>query len=155
MKAAVITVSDRGAAGQRDDGSGSLLMELISDLPAEMAFYRIVPDEPVKVRETVLEAAASVGSGIVLTTGGTGLSPRDTTPEAILPVFESEFPGVMEIIRRDGRRSTPYAALSRGVAGRIGRALVIALPGSPRAIREAWPRLESLIGEMLSEKMLT
>ena len=154
MKAAVITVSDRGAAGQREDRSGPLLMELVAGLPAELVDYRVVPDEPEEVREAVLEAAAAVGSGVVLTSGGTGLSPRDNTPEAILPVLEAEFPGVMELIRRDGRRTTPFAVLSRGVAGRIGRALVITLPGSPRAIREAWPQLERLVGEMLSEKML-
>jgi len=154
VKAAVITVSDRGAAGQREDVSGPFLVEKLSGLPAELVRYRVVPDEPEEVREAVREAAAMVGPGVVLTTGGTGQSPRDNTPEALLPMLEAEFPGVMELIRRDGRRTTPFAVLSRGVAGRIGRALVVALPGSPRALRDAWPILEGLLKEMLSKEVL-
>ncbi len=154
MKAAVITISDRGAAGLRSDESGPLLQALVERLGCEVADYRIVPDDPQAIREAFTAAAGLVGPGLVLSTGGTGLSPRDNTPEAVAPLLSATFPGVPEALRRDGRQRTPMASLSRGVAGRLGGALVITLPGSARAVEEACLILEPLLGEVLSKRLL-
>ncbi len=154
MKAAVITVSDRGAAGERVDESGPILRELLSALPSEVVEYRVVPDEQDRIAEAVRAACDAVGPGVVLTSGGTGLSPRDVTPEAVSPLLEAECPGGMESLSREGRKKTPMASLSRGVAGRVGAALVVTLPGSPRAVRESWEVLGPLLKSMLEGEML-
>ncbi len=150
MKAAVITVSDRGAAGLRRDESGPVLAGFLAGLGLEVAATRIVPDDPEAIARAFREAAVLVGRGVVLSTGGTGLSPRDNTPEAVAPLLEAAYPGVMEAVRREGRSRTPMAALSRGVAGRIGEALVVTLPGSARAVRESAAVLGPIILAYLS-----
>jgi molybdenum cofactor synthesis domain-containing protein len=154
VRGAVITLSDKGAAGLRRDESGDLLERLVAGLPAEVIWRAVVPDDPDRIREAFREAVARVGGGLVVSTGGTGLSPRDNTPETVLPLLDEAWPGVMEAVRRDGRRHTPMAALSRGVAGRMGRAFVVTLPGSRKAVGEAWDVLGPLIREMLSKRML-
>ncbi len=154
MKGAVITVSDRGAAGLSMDKSGPLLVEFLRGIPAEPVFTRVVPDDPQTIRETFREAAALVGRGIVISTGGTGLSPRDNTPEAVSPLSKAFFPGVMEALRRGGRRKTPMAALSRGIACRVDEAFAVTLPGSARAVSEACEILGPLLKDMLSKKLL-
>lgn len=154
MRAAVITISDKGAAGLRKDESGPVLEEFLLRLGAESVGGKVVPDDPPAIREAFSAAALRVGRGVVISTGGTGLSPRDNTPEAVSPLLAARLPGIMEALRRDGRTRTPMAALSRGVAGRIGEALVIALPGSARAVKEACAVLGPLFREMLSNKML-
>jgi molybdenum cofactor synthesis domain-containing protein len=154
VKAAVITVSDRGAAGLREDASGPLLVSLLAGAGAEVVLTDLVPDEPERIREAFRQASAAVGRGLVISTGGTGLSPRDVTPESVEPLLSSAFPGIMEAIRREGCAKTPMAVLSRGVAGRIGDARAVTLPGSSKAVREGWEVLAPMVRGMLDAGML-
>jgi molybdenum cofactor synthesis domain-containing protein len=154
VRVAVITVSDRGAAGAREDRSGELLAGLAEALPAEVVLRRVVPDEPSLIRQAFLEGAEAVGAGLVVSTGGTGLTPRDVTPEAVEPLLDTPCPGIMEHLRRETFSRTPMAALSRGVAGRMGRALAVTLPGSPRAVAELWEALRPVVKEMMAKGWL-
>ena len=133
--AAVITVSDRASRGEREDGSGPVLVELLRDRGYEVVDTRVVPDEQ-GVIERVLTDAAAADVALVLTTGGTGFSPRDVTPEATAAVCERMAPGIPEAMRAASMAITPRACLSREVAGIRGRTLIVNLPGSPRAARE-------------------
>jgi len=138
--ALVITASDRSAEGSRPDTSG----ELVAARLESMGFAvdrRIVPDEQWAIETALVDGAA--GHALIITTGGTGLTPRDVTPQATAAVLDYEIPGIAEAMRADGRRSTPLAALSRGRAGVRGRTLIVNLPGSPRGAMES---LESLVG---------
>ncbi len=128
-RVAVITVSDRCMAGTQTDVSGPALARHLAGAGAELLPATTVPDEREQISAALRKAAAD--ADLVLTTGGTGLAPRDVTPEATLAVCERLAPGLAELIRADGLAQTPYAALGRGVAGVCGRALVINLPGSP------------------------
>ena len=134
-RAAIITVSDRCARGQQPDDSGELLAERLAQLPARIVFRRTVPDEPSEIGEAVLGARPA--ADILVLTGGTGLSPRDVTPQALRAILDYEIPGMGEAMRAFGARSTPYAMLSRQVCGVSGRALIIALPGSRKAVAES------------------
>lgn len=154
MRAAVITISDSGSEGRREDLSGPVLESFVAGMGGEVAMKVIVPDEPGRIRDAFREAAGLVGRGLILSTGGTGLSPRDNTPEAVAPLMESFFPGVMEALRRDGRAATPMASLSRGLAGRVGQALAVTLPGSARAVTEACRVLGPLVRAMREEGLL-
>ncbi len=154
MKVAVITVSDRGAAGTREDASGPVLVSLLAASGAEVVLTDLVPDEPDRIREAFRKAAARVGRGVILSTGGTGLSPRDVTPESVDPLLAASFPGIMEAIRREGCGKTPMAVLSRGVAGTVGEALAVTLPGSARAAREGWEVLAPIVRRMLDAGLL-
>jgi molybdenum cofactor synthesis domain-containing protein len=124
----VLTVSDGVAAGVRDDRSGAALAERLVALGFEVG-RAVVADERWAIEEAIVDAAASVP--LVVTTGGTGLTPRDVTPQATQAVVDYEIPGLAEAMRADGRRSTPMAALSRAVVGVRGRALIVNVPGSP------------------------
>jgi len=134
ITACVLTLSDRGASGKRTDESGPLIREMLASIGAEVRHYEILPDEKDLIKEKLLEYAGRVD--LVLTTGGTGLSPRDVTPDATLEVIEREIPGIAEAMRAAGLPKTSRAMLSRAVAGVRGTALIINLPGSPRAVRE-------------------
>ncbi|MXX86435.1 MAG: MogA/MoaB family molybdenum cofactor biosynthesis protein [Acidobacteria bacterium] len=131
--AAVLTASDRCSAGLAPDRSGVIARRILLELGFRIADSAIVPDEIDAIRGRV---GAWAGSGIrlVLTTGGTGLGPRDRTPEAVTPLLDRELPGYGELLRSEGLRDTPMAVLSRSLAGSIGATLVIVLPGSPRAV---------------------
>lgn len=132
-----ITLSDKGAAGLREDASGPLMGELVrAALPLchEQGF--ILPDEPDALRALVLELALGQGYDCLLTSGGTGLSPRDRTPEALLPLLDRRLGGLEQALMQAGLAATPHAALSRPLAGTIGRTLILTLPGSARAVRE-------------------
>ena len=131
--AAILTASDGCAAGVVPDRSGVIARELLQELGFRIADSAIVPDEVDAIRERVGGWAAS-GIRLVLTTGGTGLGPRDRTPEAVAPLLDRELPGYGELLRSEGLRDTPMAVLSRSLAGSIGATLVIVLPGSPRAV---------------------
>ena len=133
--AAVITVSDRASRGEREDGSGPVLVELLRDRGYEVVDTRVVPDEQ-GVIERVLTDAAAADVALVLTTGGTGFSPRDVTPEATAAVCERMAPGIPEAMRAASMAITPRACLSREAAGIRGRTLIVNLPGSPKAARE-------------------
>ena len=125
----MITVSDRCFAGTREDLSGPTAARVLMDSGAAGCEVVVVPDEANLIAAAIRTAAGV--SSLVLTTGGTGLAPRDVTPEATLAVCERLAPGLAELIRLDGAKHTPFAALSRGVCGTVGAALVINLPGSP------------------------
>jgi molybdopterin adenylyltransferase len=131
----VLTVSDGVARGEREDRSGDVLEELLAADGYEVA-RRVVPDENEAISGAIRDLAAT--SQLVLTTGGTGLGPRDVTPEATAAVLERAAPGIAESIRADAVQKTPHGLLSRGAAGTLGRALVVNLPGSPGGCRDGY-----------------
>ncbi|MGI8588450.1 MAG: MogA/MoaB family molybdenum cofactor biosynthesis protein [Chloroflexia bacterium] len=133
----VITLSDKGAAGAREDTSGPTARDLLLTLPgAELRRAVILPDERAAIEATLRAWADDERFSLVVTTGGTGLAPRDVTPEATLAVLDYEVPGIAEAMRAASMGHTPLAMLSRAVAGVRGRTLIINLPGSPKAVRE-------------------
>jgi molybdenum cofactor synthesis domain-containing protein len=144
VKAAVITCSNRSARGERPDDSGELLVSLLTGGGHEIVLRRVVPDEVEAIRAAVREAVAS-GATAVLTTGGTGLTPTDVTPEAIAPLLERSVPGIAEALRAVSRETVPTSVLSRGVAGTVGGALVVTLPGSPGGVRDGMTLLAPLL----------
>lgn len=143
VRAAILTVSDAGARGERDDASGDLIAARLVDLPATVVSRAVVPDEQPRIAGFVLSVAGE--AELLVITGGTGLAPRDVTPQALLPLLDYEVPGMAEAMRLRGLDSTPHAMLSRQVAGVRGRCLVLALPGSPRGVGDCldavWPAL--------------
>ena len=147
MRAAVLTVSDGVSAGTRDDRSGGLLAELLSADGYDVV-RRVVPDERDAIAAAIAEAAAEVD--IVLTTGGTGVAPRDVTPEATASVLDRHAPGLSEAIRADAIARTPHGMLSRGVAGVRGRALVVNLPGSTGGCRDGYAVLRPALGHAVA-----
>ena len=137
MKAAVLVISDSLAGRSKKDKSGQRIVERLEAEGFEIADFRVVPDEPEQVRERLVDYADRLKVDLVLTTGGTGLGPRDTTPEATSAVLEREAPGIAESLRAYGQERTPFSMLSRGRAGIRGRTLIINLPGSPKAVAES------------------
>ena len=136
VRAIIITVSDRGARGEREDLSGPEIARMLAGVGMEIAGRRIVPDEKELIRRVLLEGSDGEDADLIVTTGGTGVSPRDVTPEATREVIEKEIPGMAEAMRRQSSSLTPHAMLSRAVAGIRGRTLIINLPGSPKGARE-------------------
>lgn len=132
----IITASDKGSRGEREDKSAAAIRELMAGLGWEVVSYRLVPDEPEEIKKALLAFADEEKLDLVLTTGGTGLAPRDNTPEATREVITREVPGLAEAMRLASLKKTPRAMLSRGIAGIRGRTLIINLPGSPKAVRE-------------------
>jgi molybdenum cofactor synthesis domain-containing protein len=131
---AVLTLSDKGSKGEREDLAGPLIREMIASIGAAVVYYEIIPDEKDLIKEKLMDYSQKVD--LVLTTGGTGLSPRDVTPEATLEVIDKEIPGIAEAMRSAGLEKTKRAMLSRAVAGVRGNALIINMPGSPKAVKE-------------------
>ena len=148
LTAAVLTASDGCAAGVVPDRSGTLARDFLESRGFRIADAAIVPDEVEAIRERV-RAWADAGIRLVLTTGGTGLGPRDRTPEAVAPLLDRELPGYGELLRSEGLRDTPMAVLSRSLAGSIGATLVIVLPGSPRAVESGLRTLAPTIPHAL------
>ncbi len=136
FKVAIITISDRGSKGEREDTSGPLIQEMIKDLPAEVVYYEIIPDEKEKIAEALKKSADRLRADLILTTGGTGLSPRDVTPDATLAVIDKEVPGFSEAMRAESLKKTPHAMISRAITGIRGSSLIVNLPGSPKSVRE-------------------
>jgi molybdenum cofactor synthesis domain-containing protein len=153
VKAAVLTVSDGVVAGTRQDESGDLLAALLESDGFEVE-RRVVADEAGEIASTLVEL--SEAAAVVLTTGGTGVAPRDVTPEATRSVIDREAPGIAEAIRADSLTKTPHALLSRGVAGVHGRTLVVNLPGSPGGCRDGFavlrPALTHAVGLLADEQ---
>lgn len=133
----IITISDGAAKGERQDLSGERMRSLISQLPdSQISAQTIIPDEQEQITATLLDWSDKQHLNLILTTGGTGLAPRDVTPEATKLVIERDAPGIAEALRAMSLQYTPTAMLSRGVAGVRGRTLIINLPGSPKAVQE-------------------
>lgn len=138
IRVGVLTVSDRGARGERVDESGQLIKQMVEgELEARVVEYAIVPDEQGEIEARLRSWIDLGGVDLVLTTGGTGFGPRDVTPEATVAVIQRPAPGLAEAMRARGIAKTPHGMLSRGVAGIRGQSLVVNLPGSPRAVRES------------------
>ncbi|MBN2374530.1 MogA/MoaB family molybdenum cofactor biosynthesis protein [bacterium] len=150
-KAGVITISDKGASGKREDRSGPALVRAVENAGIDVTFIRIVPDEIDQIEEALIEACDKNNLDLVLTTGGTGLSPRDVTPEATKKVIERDSPGFSEAIRQNGLKSTPYAMISRGVSGIRGKTLIINLPGSVSGATEGIHAILSAIPHALAK----
>jgi molybdenum cofactor synthesis domain-containing protein len=138
INAVVITASDACARGEREDASGAALVQLLTDLGAEIVASKILSDDLDPLIESLIDFADRDDVNLIITTGGTGLGPRDNTPEATHLVIEREAPGIAEAIRAESLKITPMAMISRGVCGVRSGTLVVNLPGSPKAVRESF-----------------
>ena len=133
----VLTVSDKGARGEREDTSGAAIREMLSTLDVTVERYEVIPDDRASIAQRLIAWADDDGLDLIVTTGGTGLGPRDVTPEATREAIDYEAPGLAEAMRLEGLKHTPMAMLSRAAAGVRGRTLIVNLPGSPRGVRES------------------
>ncbi len=132
----ILTISDKGSRGERQDKSGEVIREIMSSFGAHIANYGIIPDEKEVIMSKLVKWADGGKLDVIITTGGTGLTPRDVTPEATLAVVDRVVPGFAEAMRAASLKKTPMAMLSRAVVGTRGKCLIINLPGSPKAVRE-------------------
>jgi molybdenum cofactor synthesis domain-containing protein len=150
IRAVVLTISDRAARGEREDLSGPALVEELQRLGAEIVAAEILPDDRAMIARRLVDYAERADVNLILTTGGTGLSPRDQTPEATREVIERDVPGIPEAMRLKGvLESTPFAMLSRGIAGIRAGTLIINLPGSVRGAREGFAVIRSVLRHAL------
>ena len=132
----VLTMSDKGSRGEREDTSGPFLLRLLAEQGFQQKAYTIVPDRVERIKETLLFWVDEEKVDLIVTTGGTGVAPTDVTPEAMVDVIEKEIPGMAEAMRAESLKKTPNAVLSRGKAGIRNNSLIINLPGSEKAVRE-------------------
>lgn len=142
---AVLTISDKGHAGEREDASGKVVAAVMTPRGYELVHYAVLPDEQDRIASELARLCDENAADLVLTTGGTGLAPRDVTPEATLAVVERQCPGIPEAMRAYSMRFTKRAMLSRAVAGTRGKTLIINMPGSPKAVQEC---LECVIDQL-------
>jgi molybdenum cofactor synthesis domain-containing protein len=149
-RAAVVTVSDRSHGGLRHDTSGPLLASLLAELGFVVGEVNVVPDEIGAVQEAIRTAVAD-GNDVIVTTGGTGFAPRDVTPEAVRPLLERDAPGIVEALRQHRRDEVPTTILSRAVAGTVGAAFVVTLPGSTGGVRDGVAVLGPVIGHLVAQ----
>jgi molybdenum cofactor synthesis domain-containing protein len=136
IRAAIITLSDKGSKGEREDESGKTIREMITGINALVDHYEVLPDEKQRIIEVLSRLSDSGTIDLIITTGGTGVSARDVTPQATLAVIDCELPGMAEAMRAESLKKTPHAMISRAVAGIRKQTLIVNLPGSPRAVRE-------------------
>lgn len=136
LRVGILTLSDSGSRGDREDTAGPAIAEVLAPLRPEIVEKAIIPDDPDGIAETLRRWASAGRVNLILTTGGTGLGPRDNTPEATRQVIEREVPGMAEVMRQAGLQHTPMAALSRGLVGAVGSTLIVNLPGSEQGARE-------------------
>ena len=132
----VLTLSDKGARGERADVSGQILAEMLASISGKVEKYEVIPDEKALIQEKLVYYADQLGVDVIATTGGTGVGPRDVTPEATQAVIDKEIPGMAEAMRLAGLQKTPLAMISRAVVGSRGKTLIVNLPGSPKGVRE-------------------
>lgn len=133
---AVLTLSDKGARGEREDVSGKILADMLAGVSGKIQTYEVVPDDQKLIQEKLMFYADQLGIDVIATTGGTGVGPRDVTPEATRAVIDKEIPGMAEAMRLAGLQKTPLAMISRAIVGCRGKTLIINLPGSPKGVRE-------------------
>lgn len=145
FRVGVITASDKGSKGERQDLSGELLKELVKEIKGEVICYEISPDEKEHLAYLMRKWSDEVGLDLILTTGGTGFSLRDVTPEATLEVAHRLVPGIAEVMRQESLKVTPKAMLSRAIAVLRGQTLIINMPGSPKAVQECWDVIKSAL----------
>jgi molybdenum cofactor synthesis domain-containing protein len=145
VRSVVITVSDACARGERTDDSGELLKELLKESGAEVVASRIASDDLEPLSKILVEFAEQTDVNLIITTGGTGLGPRDNTPEATLRAIEREAPGLAEAMRAESLRFTPMAMISRGICGVRSGTLIVNLPGSPKAVRESFAVIKPVL----------
>lgn len=156
ITAGVITVSDKGSRGEREDISGREVIRILEELPATVIDYEVIPDEKEVIKQKLTEYTDDKNIDLVITTGGTGVSPRDLTPDATLEIIEKEIPGMAEVMRRESGAKTPHAMISRAVVGIRGQSLIINLPGSPKGAVEnllvITPALEHAIDKIKGDE---
>jgi len=150
IRAVAITVSDRSARGEQGDASGPALVELLREAGADVVAHEVVSDELALLADKLREFAVRPDVNLVITTGGTGLGPRDNTPEATLRVIEREAPGLSEAMRMETLKNTPMAMISRGVCGICSGTLIINLPGSPKAVSESFAVIRPVLPHAVS-----
>lgn len=150
IRAVVITVSDACSRGERKDASGQLLTQLLTELGAEVVATKILSDDREPLAAALREFADQPDVNLIVTTGGTGLAPRDNTPEATLAVIEREAPGLAEAMRNETLKHTPMAMISRGVCGIRSGTLIINLPGSPKAVRESFAVIAPVLNHAIA-----
>jgi len=137
IKVGILTVSDKGSQGEREDLSGKKIKEIVSEIGGKVKYYKIIPDEQELIKKELIKAADNMHLDLVFTTGGTGLAKRDVTPDATSEVIEKIVPGISEMIRSESFKKTNRAILSRAISGIRGECLIINLPGSPKGVKES------------------